>query len=544
MINLPNEIIFYICSFNLVKNDIFKISQINKKIKSLLYKNPLLESEIEIKSYHQLKNLYSNYTKLKKINLDITEDTPSIKFNDQIIYSNKYLNECIDIIPIHTTHLSITSFRAYLTYEIFNKICKLTNLKLLSITMFPTRTLHRNSFLLNNLKLLQKLELSHGFMMHTNFFKAICQLKNLKILDLRCLCGMDEINDDVFSEITNLKKLEKFCLQQNVLISDLRAKCLLKLNKLEYLVFGSTPENNIVKIIFGIKTLKYLEFKSATPFIDDTVSEIYKLDNLIKLEFGYQCKITDIGFKEIRKLHKLRSLDLGGDSLIYDFIGLKEMSNLQSLHFGYNSKITDTQIGLLHNLVSLTSLDLGGNSLITDKGLKIIFTFNNLRNLILRSNSKITDNGIGGIGQLSKLKQLRISAPKLTNIGIYKICQLVNVNVKLFIGELINLSNSGFSQICKLRPHFESLYLNNSRVTKSGLKNINKLQTLKVLCVKEEMITEDNLRRISGLKNVKKLYIINCQNYEQIKSIIKKVSLKMSVSDFSNNRITYLYKFV
>lgn len=326
---------------------------------------------------------------------------------------------------------------------------------------------------------------------HLNCLASFIKLEKLS-LDSPYLSRIEKDHFSFLSKLSNLKKLKLSQVKIGFVTEFITSL------KLESLIFiKSSPNDDCLKQIHEIKTLKKLILDSCSLLDDKELSNIFTITQLEDLRILYIPLLTDVSFKCI-------------SSLIH----------LKTLHVKVAKDITDVSIHSINNLVNLENLIIEYTS-ITDKGVKSLTNLKNLKNLNLVGSSKITDeifnlipNSVEKmeIGYCTSLKLKDFQPkdfPKLTDISLFWDRKLDNETLKnlsklnlkyLDLGQCISIS-SNFDQISNL-VNLEVLNLSNLQIQDKDIAGLKYLLKLKDLKLGGTPITGETFPSLPSLKKL------------------------------------------
>jgi hypothetical protein len=121
--------------------------------------------------------------------------------------------------------------------------------------------------------------------------------------------------------------------------------------------------------------LRRLLLMSAGGATDESLRAIGQLPNLEKLYIGRGPTVTDAGVLHLRKLHKLKSVELYSVNITDESLRVfGTMRQLEGLYLSgvEETHITDTGLEHLHGMKKLRTLSLGGGNKVTDEGVRKI----------------------------------------------------------------------------------------------------------------------------------------------------------------------------
>jgi Leucine-rich repeat (LRR) protein len=235
---------------------------------------------------------------------------------------------------------SLTIQGGELTREDVREIARLPELRELELSLVGITG--------NNLQPLAKLEnlevfdLTHrglGDHIHAADIEFLSRLPNLKSVTLARLPSLD---DSVFSQLANIKRLESLNLDQ-----------------------ASVTGSNIARLaeLPNLTSLNLI----GTQIDDAALRVLPKLKRLESLDLSYT-KISDDGLKYLLSLSHLRNLNVSGD-LISDagMVHIARLAQLDELMIN-STNISDSGLMLLANMPELNALTVSSNGSLTNRG--------------------------------------------------------------------------------------------------------------------------------------------------------------------------------
>lgn len=353
----------------------------------------------------------------------------------------------------------ITSYRrqykssaGFITWDSLQKMPDKSQVKLLSITNWKTKTLPAEVYACKNLqelelvntriknvKQLKKLPVLTGLYLLNNKPKGRLTLsknKTVRTLVMRSdmpalprsfapLAALERL-DLAANTITTFpkgltknKNLKQLILNNNA-ITKLEIPALPKLEKLELTRNKIEVIPEAIGNLNGLKqlTLNYNSIKSVNPAIAG-------LSKLEQLSF-YQNKLTAIP-EGVYKLAALREIDLYHNEIERVSEQISQLKNLEILYLSHNKILSLPET--LGNLTNLQELYLSDNKL-----LELPATVNQLQNLkVLRVNNNRLIQGLSSLPDLNTIENLDISGNQISelpagldNLPALKILVLVN----------------------------------------------------------------------------------------------------------------------
>ncbi len=212
-----------------------------------------------------------------------------------------------------------------------------------------------------------------------------------------------------------------------------------------------------------------------TRVTDQGLNALTQLPNLENLDLS-STRTTDAGVAYLKKLPRLRRLVLGAavtDSCAPHLAELKDLREID---------ISQTPIGAqgLATLASLSKLEtLYVGRQVTDAGLKALSPSRSLRTLDL-TRTAITDKGVKYLANVKTLEEISLSQ---TSVG-----------------------NACLSSLAEL-PELRMLELSDTRVTSAGLSPLARLKKLEVISLSWQTLSREDLQGMAKLKQLKTIVL-------------------------------------
>ena len=255
------------------------------------------------------------------------------------------------------------------------------------------------------------------------------------------------------------------------------------------------------------------------------------LDRVTSLHF-YETDVTDQDLKGLIKVDQMTSLTLRLCPQV-TIEGLKELAKLKQLSYLSlgGPHITDATLKELATLQQITWLDLGDCPKVTDKGLKELGRLKKLKSLYL-CNSLVTKAGKFELRQALPRCRLSISKPSyVRKVEILKPPKKAPLTaeetaeiIETAIGQQLskptsvltktdwqkvtelkftftNISDASLKEVAKL-DQLKMLWLDNNLITDTGLKEVAKLEQLTHLGLAGTYVTAKGIEHLSKLKNL------------------------------------------
>ena len=241
---------------------------------------------------------------------------------------------------------------------------------------------------------------------------------------------------------------------------------------------------------------------------DAGLKELAELTHLLWLDFEY-AEVTNAGMKEIGRLTQLDTLCLVG-AQVTD-AGLKELAGLKQLRILWlgGTKVTDVGLKELAGLTQLQSLDIGGME-VTDAGVRELARLEQLRHLNLYG-PIVTDTGVKELARLEHLSWLGVHgffhahSLEVTGTGFRELTDLQSLHL-----EHTGVTDTGLKELAGL-TQLQELYLGNTQVTDVGLKELKRLAQLQSLSLDETQVTDAGLKELARLRQLQSLSLSKTQ---------------------------------
>ncbi|KAG6683696.1 hypothetical protein I3842_12G026700 [Carya illinoinensis] len=300
----------------------------------------------------------------------------------------------------------------------------------------------------------------------------IQQLKSLIVLEISDACFLENITDDLFEQMTNLRSLN-FC---GVPIKTLPSS-LSKLSQLHWLILRRCSSLESLPSLKAHTNLEVLDLSGSTSLlklIDKTFSYLKKLHFL---------DFSQTSIKRLPILGKLENLTrlLLRDCKLIRLPSFKALPALQYLELSASNMLKEIGGEFSENKDKLQILDLSKTEI---KCLPSNFgNFPNLELLDLSDASKLVEIPKKAFKEMVSLRHLNLSNTKLQHLP--NISNLVNLS-QLF---LKSCPLQEFPRMEGVLPRLEVLDLSETEITSLSLNNLGSLRELKLRgCSKLEQL--------------------------------------------------------
>jgi beta-lactamase regulating signal transducer with metallopeptidase domain len=355
----------------------------------------------------------------------------------------------------------------------------------------------------------------------------VARLTGLRNLSLASV----EVNPRSLSLLASLPRVEQLYTPDKT--SDAAMAEIAKMQSLKILDVGpSQMTGEGLRSLGKLTSLEVLGLYGNPGMTDDGLEALTQLRSLRHLRLGMEGPFTDRGMEYLAAMPSLKVLWLDTPNVTDE--GLRQLSksrSLERLNVHWLEKITGRGVAYLKNMPQLKGLDVTSARLtdadlahfgampnlddlclpygFTDAGISHLADSKHLKRLYVQcvDKSPLTDKALAAISTLHELEDLSIAGTGFTDEGIELLLRLKNLqalHLRWFGPD--GLSNDNLRRLTGL-PKLRDLYFGSSgRVTMSGLNVLNKLEGLENLCPSDVMQDGGGLD-ISGLKKLKRLRI-------------------------------------
>jgi hypothetical protein len=235
---------------------------------------------------------------------------------------------------------------------------------------------------------------------------------------------------------------------------------------------------------------------------------------------------TGEGLTCLRAFPDLRELDLTDlEDADRQLTHLQGLNQVKEIHLD-RSSMTDAGMKHLQGLHGLETLTLGATH-IGDEGLKYVAGLKNLRWLEFGGNRGITDKGLAAVRDLTRLRRLYAHRTGITDAGMAHLDRLTDMTMLMLpegltdegIKHLAGMTKLTFLEISDSpitgkgisvlsgMGDLKSLYLINTRIGDDGLETIGRLHKLEVLNLSGSKITDGGVKQLEGLGALENLVL-------------------------------------
>ena len=294
--------------------------------------------------------------------------------------------------------------------------------------------------------------------------------------------------------LAGIKTIKKLDLSFTY-VTDRGIKSLLQLRQLEDLNLDTAE----LVTDASMATLRYLPLRKlkvrGVDITDAGMPYVGEMTGLRSLDLSYTM-LEDVGLEHLPALSELEELKLGGDmitGLNLNFLKLLPKLKRLSLHGSqrrnagacWTPRVTDLDLETISLLSGLEDLDLGIGINLGRGGKPAAPGGGNCR---LTGGLQITDLGLAKLSKLKNLKRLDVSGAKLTPAGLKVLAALPLERLSLWACEA--LDDSAAAVLAEI-PTLAVIDLSYTLVTNQGLRQLARLPNLKNLYLTETKVTPD-----------------------------------------------------
>lgn len=361
--------------------------------------------------------------------------------------------------------------------------------------------------------------------------KTLVNNKNIEILDLT---GVELKDLSPLAQLTKLKSLDL----QHCFVTDEKLSFLENLNSIETLILGSTEiTDKGVETLARLPRLKSLSLPHCR-ITDAAVPALINCESLVEIQLAYQIGNSfdpDESYISKQGLEKLKSakphLDIYGTEAfpIFATVRLRDEDG-ESI----TRELMLDDLLRIHDKSSVTMINLA-YSILDDAQFKPIAQFEKLEELYL-GRTWITDDSLAQISTLKHLKALDLTNTRVTDMGAAKLasCTLLE---KLYLDDTL-VQGECFKRLVALdklidlsvsRPErygFSPRLRITDGLNDAALESIGKMTSLELLNLDKQQdktrISEDGMRHLFNLKNLKQLGIRDVPISEEFKARLQR----------------------
>ena len=303
--------------------------------------------------------------------------------------------------------------------------------------------------------------------------------------------------DKCMSHIAHLTGLKSLNIRTTD-VSDRGLKYIRNLSSLEHLDMPYRVTDKGMSHVTELHSLKGIYFpKEGRGVTNAGLRHLAKLTSLEEVYLAGE-RMGDAALKHLRDLPRLKYLALYGKGFTdKGLVYIKDIPSLRILSFHESlCRITDAGLSHISDLPNLEFLCLHGIQDITDEGVAHLTKMWSLRKLNIDS-SQVTDKGLAYLSQIKTLERLELPQDQkgITDTGL------------AHLGTLPNLRHLAISRV-----HFIDPKMNKEYYTDKGLAELANCRLLEELYIGSPGVTDEGMRHVARLTNLKKLMLFGCEN--------------------------------
>lgn len=253
--------------------------------------------------------------------------------------------------------------------------------------------------------------------------------------------------------------------------------------------------------------------------LDTDYAQLAQMKSLEKLRLSYhRNRVTDAGMAYVATLHNLRVLILHGTGISETAAAhlgkLRQLRHLDML----GTEINDAALGHLKSLRCLESLRICGPFREEPPEEPIVPFVSDLDAEappipppddmdVWPMFGAITDVGLEALGSMTSLKVLHIEQAKITDDGVYRLCQLPKLE-RLELHGCSKLTNASLRHIARL-GRLRALAVLDARITDQGLSYLKEMKALQAIEIGGE-ITDSGLEHLAKIGTLTSLELDGC----------------------------------
>ena len=290
------------------------------------------------------------------------------------------------------------------------------------------------------------------------------------------------IDDALLAKITTLPNLKKLYVETSERISAAGMAHIAEMPALQSLTF------------YSIK------------LPDEALAPIGRMKSLRELSLT-ECQISDAGLADLRDLHDLKVLKLGGNRItdqglenIADFTELVDLDISNTSWVDSKMQVTDAGLAHLKKLTKLRGLDISTLA-ITDEGFGTLDSLRELRRLDL-AGTQITSAGLRHLANFPQLQALHLGGAWIRNEGMRHVGQCTNLSDLSLI--FTRVDDDGLKHLGSLRK-LERLSIGSSQITGAGLASVATLMNLRHLELRSSQLEDEGMKQIASIGSLRRL---------------------------------------
>ncbi len=254
--------------------------------------------------------------------------------------------------------------------------------------------------------------------------------------------------------------------------------------------------------------------------IDADLKKLSDLSELESIDLA-STKVTDEGLMQLRKLEKVRSLNLHYAEYVTDtgIAHLKHWTNLEHLNVR-GTKVTSMLFEHLTNMVLLRSLDIG-HSRVNDDNFERLAELPNMERLSFGGN-KMSGSALPLLKLLPKLCELSIGGQQRTDSGLWSVS----------VGDF-NIGN--IAELASLKM----LDLSDTTITDSGVAQLARLDKLETLNLNRTKLTGKGVATLAGIRSLRHLKLAQSGSIDDSVLLALETFTNLEVLELQESRISF-----
>lgn len=265
-------------------------------------------------------------------------------------------------------------------------------------------------------------------------------------------------------------------------------------------VVGDCDAESLAKILHHHRVTQLCLRSPMTDAVASAIAQSDSITHLLPAHGG----ITGAQVAIVAQSRSIESMHIGGPQLTDDCVGsIAAMPALKSLILG-NADIGDEGIVRLAKHPTLESFKGHGIDL-SDRAVAALATLPNLRSLVLSQMHNVTDEGISHLAGATHLESIQLDNTKVTATGLNILADLPRLKR---ISTPSPLDNAGINAVMKMR-HIEHLYSGWTTADEAHLAKLANIQSLTNLNLGGKHLTDAVVEKLAHLPHLKTLWLQN-----------------------------------
>jgi len=250
----------------------------------------------------------------------------------------------------------------------------------------------------------------------------------------------------------------------------------------ELQIFDCDINSNHLRNLSDLGYLEVLKITQCRKLDGSCLAYIGQVSSRLKVfkfRFMFDNIQGDSYATHLRDLTEVKKLSLACTQVKNEFLLQLsgKLKNIVYLNLGICCKITDVGLQSVSTFCSLNRLDLDDCYQITDVGFRHISKIISLRQLYIRSCEGLTNMGLDHISKLKNLELLDISSTLITDEGIVHVARLASMK-RLFMDNCVNITDASLELISGNMLELEGINCLSRNITAEGLIHLLELPHL------------------------------------------------------------------